>query len=277
MGIATGMGRNGRGSPGEKALDRQHREPPQDVRSGPSTRTALDERGPGARRSRRTRAYTRIAAPRDERRHSGGDPHQGSGIPSTLKRERSAAHRLSLQPRRQRAREGVPCTFPPAVHRFGNRSSGTTPEMCRATLCRMDDTVSLQRFVEAQDAGNRFAHAVQELRRGHKTSHWMWFVFPQIAGLGQSALSQRYAIASLEEARAYLRHPVLGPRLRQCAELVAQGGSPSAEAIFGSVDAQKLQASMTLFAQADPREPVFQQVLARYFDGRPHPETDRRL
>ncbi len=141
----------------------------------------------------------------------------------------------------------------------------------------MDDPYDLERFVAAQNAGHTYAHAVEELRRGRKTSHWMWFVFPQIAGLGQSPTSRRYAISSLAEARAYLRHPVLGPRLRECAALVADSAATTATEIFGDVDAMKLRSSMTLFLRADPAEPVFQRVLDRYFGGCPDPATDQRL
>src|SRR3954464_14245191 len=102
----------------------------------------------------------------------------------------------------------------------------------------------LDRFVAAQEGV--IDRALAELRRGSKTSHWMWFVFPQIAGLGFSATSRRYAISSLDEAKAYLDHPVLGPRVRECASLVVQAHAPSAERIFGDIDAQKLHSSMTL-------------------------------
>ena len=141
----------------------------------------------------------------------------------------------------------------------------------------MDDPHNLARFVAAQNASNTYGHAVEELRRGHKTSHWMWFVFPQIAGLGQSHLSRTYAISSLEEAKAYLRHPVLGPRLRECAAIVANSAARTATEIFGGIDTQKLRSSMTLFLRAEPAEPVFQRVLDRYFDGRPDPATDQRV
>ena len=141
----------------------------------------------------------------------------------------------------------------------------------------MDDPYDLERFVAAQNAGDTYHHAVQELRRGRKTSHWMWFVFPQVAGLGHSHMSRTYAIASLEEARAYLRHPVLGPRLRECAAIVAGSAAGSATERFGGIDAQKLRSSMTLFLRADPADPVFQRVLDRYFGGRPDSATDRRL
>lgn len=139
------------------------------------------------------------------------------------------------------------------------------------------DEHDLQRFVTAQDGGGTYQQALAEVRRGHKTSHWMWFVFPQLAGLGRSPMAQRYAIASLAEARAYLRHPVLGARLRECAAVVAAGDAPSAEAIFGPTDAMKLRSSMTLFARAAPDEPVFQEVLDRYYGGAADPETLRRL
>ena len=141
----------------------------------------------------------------------------------------------------------------------------------------MDDPYDLKRFVAAQDAGGTYRQAVAELRRGRKASHWMWFVFPQIAGLGYSATSRMFAISSLEEARAYLAHPVLGPRLVECATIVAQTQGRTAEQILGGIDAQKLRSCATLFLRADPGQPVFGQVLARYFDGRPDPATDLRI
>ena len=141
----------------------------------------------------------------------------------------------------------------------------------------MDDPYNLKRFVTAQDAGGTYQQAVAELRRGRKASHWMWFVFPQIAGLGYSATSRMFAISSLDEARAYLAHPVLGPRLVECATIVAQTQDRTAEQIFGGIDAQKLRSCVTLFLRADPGQPVFGQVLAQYFDGRPDPATDQRL
>jgi uncharacterized protein (DUF1810 family) len=136
--------------------------------------------------------------------------------------------------------------------------------------------VDLERFVTAQDGGGSYQHAVAELRKGRKTSHWMWFIFPQIAGLGRSAMAQAYAINNLAEARAYLAHPVLGPRLVECAELVASHRGRSAEQIFGGIDAMKLRSSMTLFARADPDQEVFRQVIDQYFEG-PDPETERRV
>lgn len=139
------------------------------------------------------------------------------------------------------------------------------------------DPYDLERFASAQDAGGTYDRAVDELRRGHKTSHWMWFVFPQIAGLGMSAMSQRYAISSLDEAKAYLRHPVLGPRIVECAGIVAGLQGRSAEQVLGGIDAQKLHSSMTLFLRAAPDEPAFGQVLDRYFDGMPDPATVARI
>jgi uncharacterized protein (DUF1810 family) len=141
----------------------------------------------------------------------------------------------------------------------------------------MDDPYDLGRFVTAQDAGGTYGHATAELRRGRKTSHWMWFVFPQIAGLGQSPTSRRFAISSLAEARAYLAHPVLGPRLIECAGIVAQAQGRTAEQIFGDLDAQKLHSSVTLFLRADPGAPVLAQVLDQHFDGLPDVATDRLL
>ncbi len=136
--------------------------------------------------------------------------------------------------------------------------------------------MDLDRFVLAQDAHQTYRQAVSELRQGRKTSHWMWFVFPQIAGLGRSATAQSYAIADLAEARAYLAHPVLGPRLVECAQIVAGHADRTAEHIFGGIDAMKLRSSMTLFAAADPEQPVFGRVIDQFFSG-PDPETVKRL
>jgi uncharacterized protein (DUF1810 family) len=135
----------------------------------------------------------------------------------------------------------------------------------------------LQHFVEAQDSGGTYERALAELRTGRKSSHWMWFVFPQIAGLGQSEMSRRYAIVSASEARDYLAHPVLGPRLVACAEAMLDHDEISAEEILGAIDALKLRSSMTLFAAIAPEQPVFQRVLDRYFGGAADEETRRRL
>jgi uncharacterized protein (DUF1810 family) len=141
----------------------------------------------------------------------------------------------------------------------------------------MNDPFELERFVSAQDHGGTYDAAVAELRAGRKRSHWMWFVFPQIAGLGQSPISRRYAISSLAEAEAYLAHPVLGSRLTECAQIVRDLGSPSAADIFGGIDAMKLRSSMTLFARADPSNLVFREVLEAYFEGAPDEATQRVL
>ena len=138
----------------------------------------------------------------------------------------------------------------------------------------MDDKYNLTRFVRAQDPV--YASVVAELEAGRKASHWMWFVFPQLAGLGHSPTARLYAIASLDEARAYLAHPVLGARLRECAGLLLALPGSSAPAVFGGVDAMKLRSSMTLFWQAGA-EPAFAEVLAKYYDGEPDAETLRLL
>ena len=129
------------------------------------------------------------------------------------------------------------------------------------------DSYDLERFAIAQDARETYAAALAELRAGRKIGHWMWFVFPQIAGLGVSSMSKRYAISSLEEARAYLAHPILGERLRECARILTELEGKTAQEIFGSVDAMKLRSSMTLFARAAPEIPLFRAVLDRYFGG----------
>ena len=145
------------------------------------------------------------------------------------------------------------------------------------TAMATDDPYDLQRFVTAQDAGGTYQQALAELRAGRKASHWMWFVFPQIAGLGYSPTARTYAITSLAEARAYLAHPVLGARLTECAEVLAGLRGRTAEQVFGEVDAMKLCSSMTLFLHADPGEPVFRQVLEQYFGGMTDSATEERI
>jgi uncharacterized protein (DUF1810 family) len=135
--------------------------------------------------------------------------------------------------------------------------------------------MSLQRFHDAQHGV--YERALGELRAGRKTSHWMWFVFPQLHGLGFSAMSQRYAITSLDEARDYLADPVLGARLRECADVLARTDGRTAEQILGGTDAQKLRSSMTLFHRAAPDEPVFRAVLDKYYRGELDPATEERL
>jgi uncharacterized protein (DUF1810 family) len=133
----------------------------------------------------------------------------------------------------------------------------------------------LDRFVQAQEPV--LADVRRELGEGRKRTHWMWFVFPQIAGLGHSAMAQHYAIASLAEARAYLQHPVLGPRLTQCTGLVNRVQGRSIHQILGSPDDLKFHSSMTLFALAEPGETVFRQALEKYFDGGPDARTVEAL
>lgn len=129
----------------------------------------------------------------------------------------------------------------------------------------------LDRFVQAQ--ATTYDAALAELRQGRKTSHWMWFVFPQIAGLGRSPTARFYAIADLDEARAYLAHPVLGPRLVEAVETINALPGRDAHAVFGSPDETKLRSSLTLFREANPDAPVFQRALEKYFAGHADPLT----
>jgi uncharacterized protein (DUF1810 family) len=134
----------------------------------------------------------------------------------------------------------------------------------------------LDRFVAAQ--AGVYDGVLDELRQGRKVGHWIWFIFPQVAGLGRSAMSERYAIGSLPEAHAYLAHPVLGARVRECAELLlAAPRDRTAARILGELDALKVRSSMTLFHRADPDDPVFRLVLDRFYDGVPDAATDARL
>jgi uncharacterized protein (DUF1810 family) len=135
----------------------------------------------------------------------------------------------------------------------------------------MSDPYDLARFVRAQ--APVIAQVLDELRAGSKRSHWMWFVFPQLRGLGTSSMAQRFGISSLAEARAYLAHPVLGPRLLECCRLMLQVQGRSAQAILGSPDDLKFRSCCTLFALAAPHEPVFQQCLDRFYGGRQDPRT----
>lgn len=142
------------------------------------------------------------------------------------------------------------------------------------------DPFDLARFVAAQDAGGTYEAALRELRAGRKRSHWMWFVFPQLAGLGRSATAQHFALTSSDEAAAYLAHPVLGPRLLTCGRAVLDSPATSADELFGPVDAQKLRSSATLFAlaAADPEQrQVFAAVLDRYYGGEHDAATLRLL
>ena len=168
---------------------------------------------------------------------------------------------------------------------------GPQPQPAAADPCALD------RFVEAQNSGGIFERALAEVAAGSKRGHWMWFVYPQIAGLGGSPMAQRYAVSGRAEADAYLRHPVLGPRLQSAARAAATTPGRSAEAVFGAVDAMKLRSSMTLFAlvaqdaatgapatPGDPQEQwlaataqAFRDVLERFYGGQPDPATLRLL
>ena len=139
----------------------------------------------------------------------------------------------------------------------------------------VSDPHDLQRFLDAQ--AQTYDQALAELRAGEKRTHWMWFVFPQVAGLGRSGMAQRFAVSGLEEARAYLSHPTLGRRLVECARALTALDTTDPERVFGPVDAQKLRSSMTLFAHAAPDEPVFREVLDHWFDGNEDDATTSRL
>src|SRR3954449_188199 len=140
---------------------------------------------------------------------------------------------------------------------------------------RMNDPHDLQRFVRAQDTN--FESARDELRRGRKTNHWMWYVFPQIEGLGHSAMSQTFAINSKAEALAYLAHPVLGARLTECTNIVNALEGRSASQIFGSPDDMKFRSSMTLFHGVSPETDMFKEALVKYFGGKADPRTLERM
>ncbi len=129
----------------------------------------------------------------------------------------------------------------------------------------------LQRFVDAQNGC--FERVCEELREGHKQSHWMWFVFPQISGLGHSPMANRYAISSRKEAEAYLRNPILGPQLRHCTQLVVLVKGLTIEEIFGNPDYLKFRSSMTLFANATSENQIFKDALQKYFAGEPDQVT----
>jgi uncharacterized protein (DUF1810 family) len=139
----------------------------------------------------------------------------------------------------------------------------------------MAEGFDLQRFVDAQ--APVYGRVCGELRNGRKQSHWMWFIFPQIAGLGHSPMAQRYAISSLAEAKAYLEHPILGPRLRECTRLVLSVEGRSAREILGAPDDMKFRSCLTLFAHAAPEEPLFHDALRKYFCGAFDPLTVEKL
>jgi uncharacterized protein (DUF1810 family) len=137
------------------------------------------------------------------------------------------------------------------------------------------DPWNLVRFLRAQ-VGMHDA-ALRELRAGRKTGHWIWYELPQVAGLGSSAMTREFAISGLDEARAYLAHPVLRPRLEELCEALLIHRGRDAERILGSIDARKVRSSMTLFLRADPSEPLFRRVLDAFYDGEPDPRTDELI
>ncbi len=139
----------------------------------------------------------------------------------------------------------------------------------------MSDLFNLVRFIEAQEPV--YARVCSELRQGRKVSHWMWFVFPQIEGLGRSGMARKFAISSLEEARAYLDHPVLGPRLWECTRLVCQISETTIQEIFGSPDDMKFRSCMTLFSRADGDDGIFQEALNKFCSGEPDELTLERI
>src|ERR1700759_1188234 len=159
--------------------------------------------------------------------------------------------------------------------RRGQARSSTASGYAAGYAAGRDDPGGLEKFVEAQDAAGTYDQALAELRRGRKTSHWMWFVFPQVAGLGRSPTAQHYALSGLDEARAYLEHPVLGARLRDCCAALLSVAGSSAEQVLGAIDAIKLRSSMTLFLRAEPSEQVFADVLERFYDGVADEATDQ--
>ncbi|AYG44500.1 DUF1810 domain-containing protein [Pseudomonas sp. Leaf58] len=135
----------------------------------------------------------------------------------------------------------------------------------------MQADFDLERFVEAQSGV--YGQVMQELQAGRKRSHWIWYVFPQLDGLGHSAMAERYALAGIEEARAYLAHPLLGPRLQACVTALLQHSDKSAKAMLGSPDCLKLRSCLTLFARAAPDNPLFQRALVQFYGGETDPLT----
>jgi uncharacterized protein (DUF1810 family) len=136
---------------------------------------------------------------------------------------------------------------------------------------KLEDPFNLARFVEAQ--ATEYAQVQDELRAGRKRSHWIWFIFPQLKGLGRSPTAEHYGIASIEEAKAYLEHPILGPRLEECTRLMNRIEGSSVDEILGFPDNLKFRSSMTLFANAAPANPLFSEALKKYFAGEPDPLT----
>lgn len=159
--------------------------------------------------------------------------------------------------------------------RRSRRSSYSYRQVISNTGDRVKDPYHLHRFVDAQNPV--FERVCSELRDGEKRGHWMWFIFPQIQGLGHSSIAREFAISSREEAEAYLNHAVLGPRLRECCRLVILVEGHSIREIFGHSDDLKFRSSMTLFAHATSENQIFQDALEKYFGGEPDPLTLERL
>ena len=139
----------------------------------------------------------------------------------------------------------------------------------------MNDRFNLSRFIEAQEGD--YSDVLNELKRGKKAGHWIWYVFPQMASLGHSEMSEKYSISCINEARAYIGHPILGPRLVECTELVLAVEGKTAEQVFGSLDAMKFRSSMTLFLRVGEADSIYQHALSKYFDGEPDPETHKAM
>lgn len=163
----------------------------------------------------------------------------------------------------------------PAHHRICTKLVRDSAVFDLPENATLPEPFNLDRFVQAQ--ARIFPRVLSELKAGAKMSHWMWFIFPQIRGLGSTPTAIQYSISGLHEARAYLAHPILGPRLKECTQLVLQVESRSAEEIFGSLDAMKFRSSMTLFAQASPGDDIFLRALQKYFAGVPDQLTLDRI
>ena len=157
---------------------------------------------------------------------------------------------------------------------MGHWNGRAEPRKASCCLPFVTDSDHLQRFVDAQ--ANTYATVQRELARGHKTSHWMWFIFPQLQGLGSSEMARRYAIATLQEARSYLAHPLLGPRLRACIKALQDLPHADAKEVFGNVDALKLRSSLTLFLRAGGGA-MFEATLQRWFSGQADERTEKLL
>jgi uncharacterized protein (DUF1810 family) len=228
----------------------------------------------------RSRAETLLPllAARDVRRKLGVTQQQLAKKLDVGRRRRALWNAMKPQPIRwQGAAQPRPHSGSGARHPRRNDAQGRRNEAGRRVISDriMDDPYSLDRFVEAQQP--IYGQVCTELRHGRKASHWMWFVFPQIQGLGHSPIARHFAVASLAEAQTYLDHPSLGPRLRECTQLVLDVQGRTAQEIFGHPDDMKFRSSMTLFALAAPDEALFKTALTKYFPAGPDPETLARV